>query len=450
MEKRVDKMRKYAMISIVLGMLIAAMDSMILNTTLPQITEALGGYKLFAWITAAFLITSTVTAPLYGKLSDIYGRKKVYAWSVIVFLIGSVLCGIANSMLFLVIARAIQGIGAGGMMPLSMIIAGDLFPIEKRGKIQALFTAMWGISAVAGPLLGGLIVMYTTWRWVFFINVPIVILILIFLQKYKDVHEAKPRRIDYLGAVLFLIGVSFALATTVLESQTGIITAALIGIALLLVFAITSIRNPEPFIPFKLFRNPMVSMLNITGFLATLAMFGASSFIPLYLQQVLGLSTIQSGLVFIGQTFGWMLAAVPAGKYIVRWGYRMPLIVASVILSFTGWMLFNVSDATSYWYVAGAYTLQGFAMGMIITVTMLGSQEAVAPHLKGISTSIGSFARNIGGTIGVTIMGTILFRSADILSGTQNLFLFGFIASLLALVIMFFVPHRIVTLGTDR
>ncbi len=448
-KKVVERMQKYALISIVLAMLIAAMDSMILNTTLPEISDALGGYKLFAWITAAFLITSTVTAPLFGKLSDIFGRKKVFAASVIIFLAGSVLCGMANSMLFLVISRAVQGAGAGGMMPLSAVIASDLFPMEKRGKIQALFTAMWGISSVTGPLLGGFIVSYTSWRWVFFINVPVVLIILFFLRKYKDVHQGKLQRIDYWGAILFLAGVSFALATTVLENTWTIIISGSLGIIILTIFCIHSVKTDVPFIPYKLFKNRMVSTLNINGFLACLALFGSSAFIPLFLQKVTQLSTIQSGLVFIGQTIGWMVAAIPAGKLIIRFGYRAPLFVGSLILSLSAFLLYNVNESTGFFFVSGSFTLQGFALGLLVTVTMLGSQEAVKGHLKGISTSIGSFSRNIGATIGVTIMGTIFLRSSSTLTGTQNLFLYGFIVSLVALVSVWFVPARIKELGND-
>ncbi len=207
--------RLSVMVSIVLAMLVASMDTTIMNTTMPIIAKELGGFSLYAWAFASYMITTTVLSPIAGRLSDLFGRKNVFSFGIILFLVGSLLCGLSQNMVQLVLFRAVQGVGAGFMMPFPAIIAGDLFPVEKRGKIQAFFTAMWGISAVLAPLLGSLFVEYATWRWSFYVNIPICLLSLVTLFPYKEVYEPKRAAVDYMGAALFAAAVSLLLLVTV-------------------------------------------------------------------------------------------------------------------------------------------------------------------------------------------------------------------------------------------
>ncbi len=326
-----QKKRIQVLISIVLAMLVASLDQTIMNTTMPIISEELGGIHLFAWTFASYMIMSTVMAPIAGRISDIHGRKTIFAIGILLFMAGSLLCGLSHTMLQLVIFRGIQGIGAGIMNPFPIIIAGDLFPVEKRGKIQALFSTMWGISAVIAPLLGALFTDYATWRWIFYINVPICILCLLFLYSYKEEYVPKRSSIDYGGAILFTAGIGLLLTATVVDSD--IFFYLLGGFAFMVVFVLFEKRHSSPIIPLSLLKNPAILWFILNALFSCAALFGTSSYIPFFLQNQ-GYSTFLSGLVLLGQSAGWMLVAVPAGKWIGRYGYIRLTVVGNVFLFF--------------------------------------------------------------------------------------------------------------------
>ncbi|GAA4719040.1 MFS transporter [Brevibacillus fulvus] len=424
------------MASIVLAMLVSSMDTTIINTTMPIISKELGGFELYAWSFASYMIVSTVVSPIAGRISDIFGRKKVFGLGLILFLIGSFLCGYSNTMLQLVIFRAVQGVGAGILMPFPAIIAGDLFSVSQRGKIQALFSAMWGLSAILAPLLGSVFVEVLSWRWIFYINIPICIISLLLLMPYKEVYEPKKSAIDYLGTVLFAIGVSLILLTTVVSSQQ--VLYAVLGIIFLLLFFVYERRHPAPIMPMRLFHNRAVAWMLANSFLSCVALFGTSSYVPLFLQQE-GYSTFVSGVSLLGSSIGWMSVAVPAGKWILRYGYRPLIILANVLLVLSGIILFFLDEGKGFWYVFVVMIVQGMAFGLLTTVTTIGSQQLVDPHLKGISTSLQMFARNIGTAIGVIIMGVFFTKAADFFVGIHSLFLYGLIASLVAFASSFFI-----------
>lgn len=417
------------MISIVLANLVASMDTTIANTTMPIITKELGGFELYAWSFASYMIMSTVISPVAGRISDMFGRKTIFAVGIILFLIGSVLCGFSNSMLQLVLFRAVQGIGAGVMMPFPAIIAGDLFKVEQRGKIQAFFTAMWGLSAILAPMLGAAFVEYASWRWIFFINIPICIVSVCLLWAYKEVYEPKRSKVDYFGAVLFAIGVSLLLLTTIVESS--IYVYALLGVIVIGIFIAYEKRHESPIVPLSLLKNPPIAWMIVNSFLACVSLFGASSYVPLFLQQE-GYSLFISGVALLGTSFGWMAMAVPAGKWILKWGYGRLLVVGNIFLVLSGVTLLFMKEGTGFWYVFGAMVVQGLAFGLIATVSVIGSQQLVKPHEKGVSTSLQLFSRNIGTAIGVTIMGAFLAKTTDFYAGFENMFLYGFIVSLFA------------------
>jgi EmrB/QacA subfamily drug resistance transporter len=417
------------MISIVLAMLVSSMDTTIANTTMPIIAKELGNFELYAWSFASYMVMSTVISPLAGRISDIYGRKTIFAIGIILFLFGSMLCGFANSMIQLVIYRAVQGIGAGVMIPFPAIIAGDLFSVEKRGKIQAFFTAMWGLSAILAPMLGALFVEYANWRWIFFINIPICIVSVILLTGYKEVYEPKKSKVDIFGALIFAIGVSLLLLTTVVEKYALLYGVA--GIAVMASFYIYEKRHPSPIVPLSMFRNRPIRWMIVNSFLACVSLFGAGSFVPLFLQQE-GYSLFISGVALLGVSFGWMAVAVPAGKWIIKYGYARLIIIGNVFLVISGVMLLTIKQGTGFSYIFAAMVVQGLAFGLISTVSTIGSQQLVEPHQKGISTSLQIFSRNIGTAIGVTIMGAILAKSSDFYGGFHTLFLYGFIMCLFA------------------
>jgi EmrB/QacA subfamily drug resistance transporter len=433
------KSRTTVMISIVLAMLVASMDTTIMNTTMPIITKELGGFELYAWAFAAYMITTTVLSPIAGRLSDIFGRKRVFGFGIVLFLIGSLLCGMSQNMLQLVIFRAVQGIGAGFMMPFPAIIAGDLFPIEKRGKIQAFFTAMWGLSALLAPLLGAFFVEYMSWRWIFYVNLPICLLSLLTLLPYQEVYEPKKASVDYIGAILFAVGVSFLLLDTVVEKNQLIY--AILGILFIAIFYLFEKKQSSPLVPLSMVSNKTIKWMNINGFLGCAALFGTSSYIPLFLQNVAHQSLFISGVALLGMAIGWMLVSVPAGKWILKYGYRFLLIIGNVLLVASGALLVMLNQSHGFWYVFITMFVQGLAFGLTSTVGVIGSQQMVEPYQKGISTSFFMFSRNIGTAIGVTIMGAFLTKAPDFMTGIHNLFLFGFVGSIIALLTSFLIKN---------
>ncbi|MGG3799385.1 MDR family MFS transporter [Metabacillus fastidiosus] len=434
------KSRALVMTSIVLAMLVASIDTTIMNTTMPIITRELGSFDLYAWSFASYMITSTILSPVAGRLSDLFGRKKVFGCGIILFLIGSLLCGMSGSMIQLIIFRAIQGIGAGFMIPFPAIIAGDLFPIEKRGKIQALFTSMWGLSAILAPLLGAFFVEYMTWRWIFYVNLPVCFIAFLALLPYKEKYEPKKASVDYVGAILFALGVTSLLLTTVVEKNQ--ILYGTIGIAFITTFYFYEKKQISPIVPLSIFKNKTISWININTFIGTVALFGTSSYIPLFLQNVAELSLFMSGVALLGVAIGSMVVSVPAGKWIIKYGYRNLLIIGNTLLLCSGISLFFLNENHGFFYVFFSLIIQGLAYGLISTVGLIGSQQLVGAHEKGISTSFFMFCRNIGTAIGVTIMGALLTSSTDFMHGIHYVFLFGFIGSIFALLTSFFIKNE--------
>jgi EmrB/QacA subfamily drug resistance transporter len=431
--------RIIVMISIVLSTLIVSMDTTITNTTMPVIAGELGGLNLYAWTFAAYMIVSTVLTPVSGRLADLFGRKNVFGAGIILFLFGSLLCGMSQSMLQMVIFRGIQGIGAGVMMPFPAIIAGDLFSVEKRGKIQAVFSIMWGLSSILAPMLGAFFVEYSTWRWIFYVNVPVCIIALLMLLPYKDIYAAKRASIDYLGSIWFALAISLLLTTTVAKGQIWIY--ALAGLVFLVLFIVHEKNHRSPMLPFSIFNSKAITWMTINSFLACAALFGTSSYIPMYMQQE-GYSLFLSGAVLLSTAIGWMGVSSKAGGWIIRYGYRPLLLIGNAILVVTGLLLANLPHSYLFAYTFVTMLLQGAAYGLIFTVSIIGAQQLVAADRKGVSTSLQMFSRNIGTAIGVTVMGAILTGAADLSTGIHHLFLYGFIASLVALVSSFFIVVR--------
>ncbi len=437
---RVLKNRTVVMVSIVIAMLVASMDSTIMNTTMPVIAKELGQFELYAWSFASYMIFCTILSPVAGRISDLYGRKHVFAAGIILFFGGSLLCGMSQNMVQLIVFRAVQGIGAGVMMPFPAIIAGDLFPIEKRGKIQALFTAMWGLSAVLAPLLGAFFVQYMTWRWIFFVNLPLCVISLVMLLPYKEVYSPKKASVDYIGAIIFAVGVSLVLLVTVLDHNQVVYGIA--GVLILATFYFYEKKQDSPIVPLSLIRNRTIKWMNVNGFVGCVALFGTASYVPLFLQKIANQSLFMSGVALLGMSIGWMVAAVPAGNLIGRFGYRTLLIIGNGLLVLSGIQLAMLNIGSGFYYVFFAMIVQGVAFGLISTVSLLGSQQLVERHEMGISTSFILFSRNIGTAIGVTVMGAILTKADTFMLGIQHLFLFGLIGSILAFLTSFFIHNE--------
>ncbi|MGG1675473.1 MDR family MFS transporter [Neobacillus sp. NRS-1170] len=430
---------KYVFWGLVITTLISALDANIMQTASPTIVKQLGGMELFAWIFVVYMLASTVTVPLYGKLSDMYGRKKLLMFAVGLFTLGSILCGMANSMVTLIIFRGIQGLGAGGMIPLSIIIVGDLFTIETRGKIQAVFSSIWAISSIVGPVLGSFFVEALSWRWIFFINIPIGIATVLCLIPYQEQTEFKKTHIDFKGFFLFGISISLLLLATNVSNAIWYLIIGFIG---LIVFVFVEKKEQHPFLPVSLFKNKGILMSNLFMLVYCLSFFGTSNFIPLYLQEGNHMSIYKSGLILLSIAIGWMFGSTPAGKWIIRFGYKKLFIIGSFITAISGLVLFLFLNELSYLGMFLILTVQGVSFGLLFAVGTIASQEFADADIKGVSTSLQMFLRNIGTSIGVTIMGLLINQAANISIGMKNVFLYALYLSLVTVLLSFFIPAK--------
>lgn len=440
------KKNKYVFWGLVITTLISALDANIMQTASPTIVKQLGGMELFAWIFVVYMLASTVTVPLYGKLSDMYGRKKLLMFSVGLFTVGSILCGSANSMVTLIIFRGIQGLGAGGMIPLSIIIVGDLFTIETRGRIQAVFSSIWAISSIIGPVLGSFFVEALTWRWIFFINIPIGIATVLCLIPYKEQSEFKKTHIDFKGFFLFGISITLLLIATNVGNALWYVIIGIIG---LIVFFLVEKKEKHPFLPVSLFQNKGILMSNLFMLVYCLSFFGTSNFIPLYLQEGNHMSIYKSGLILLSIALGWTFGSTPAGKWIIRFGYKKLFIIGSFITAISGLALYLFINDLSYLGLFLILTVQGLSFGLLFAVGTIASQEFADAEIKGVSTSLQMFLRNIGTSIGVTVMGLLINHASSIVIGMKNVFLYALCLSLVTVLLSFFIPAKTVEISNS-
>lgn len=429
----------YVFWGLVITTLISALDSNIMQTASPTIARQLGGMQLFAWIFVVYMLASTITVPLYGKLSDMYGRKKLLIIAVGLFTLGSILAGMANSMVLLVMCRGVQGLGAGGMLTLSLIIVGDLFTIEKRGKIQAVFSSIWAISSIIGPVLGSFFVQTLTWRWIFFINIPIGIATVLCLIPYKEKVGFNKTLIDYKGFLIFGISTTLLLVSTNVSNAFWYFIIGLIGLVL---FVFVERKVKEPFLPVSLFKNKGILIVNLFMLFYSGSFFGTSNFIPLYLQQGSHMSIYKSGLILLSIAIGWMFGSIPAGRWIINFGFKNLFIIGSFVTTLSGLLLYLFIDDLSYLILFAILLVQGFSFGLLFAVGTIASQELAEPEIKGISTSLQMFLRNIGTSIGVTVMGVLINHAATILIGMKNVFLFALLLSIITIIFSFLIPTK--------
>ncbi len=404
------------MVGIMSGMFLAALDQSIVGVALPRITSDLGGLEHLAWVVTAYLLASTATTPLWGKISDLYGRKKIFQAAIVIFLIGSLLCGLAQNMPQLIAFRAIQGIGGGGLMAIALAIIGDVIPPRERGRYQGYFGAVFGVSSVAGPLLGGWLTDAIDWRWIFYINVPIGIAALVLTS--ISLKMPLPRRqhtIDYLGAGIVVAGVSSLLLYLNWAGEHwgwGDTRAlALLGAAIVLtvVFVLVENRATEPILPMRLFKNAIFSVGNAYGFIVGLAMFGGIIFLPIYFQGVMGMSPTESGLAMIPMIAGLLLMSIVSGNLITRTGrYKIFPIAGAAVIVVGLLLLSQLKIDTPYWLVAIYAFVFGLGLGMTMQTVMVAVQNAISIRDMGVATSSLTFTRSLGGAIGTALFGAIL------------------------------------------
>ena len=396
-------------------LLLAALDQTIVATALPAIVSDLGGISQYSWVFTAYMLTSTVTVPLYGKLGDVYGRKYLFLIAISIFLVGSALCGLATGMTQLVVFRAIQGVGAGGLFPLSLAVIGAIVPPRDRGRYQGLIGAVFAAASIAGPAVGGFIVDNTTWRWVFLVNLPIGGLALAVISLTMPRRTVRTQHsIDWLGAGVLAAGTASLLLGLVWGSDFGwrdgrVLTALLLAAVLLAVFALVERRAREPILPFDVLRNPIVASSIACVALVGMAMFGTISYVPLFVQGVIGTSATSSGVVLTPLMLGAVTTSVVTGQLVSRTGrYRWNVLFGPIVLTIGMLLLWRMDVDTTNREAARNMVVAGIGIGSMMQVFVLSVQNAVPRSRMGSATALTQFARQMGATIGVTIIGAIV------------------------------------------
>jgi len=403
------------------GMLLAALDQAVVSTALPTIVGELGGLQHLSWVITAYLLASTSSMLLYGKLSDLYGRKVLFQAAIGIFLVGSLLSGLAQNMLQLILFRGIQGVGAGGIMTMAQAVIGDIVAPRERGRYQAYMGSVFGVASVAGPLLGGFFTDYLTWRWVFYINIPVGVTALIVTSTVLRVPFRRfQHRIDYLGAALMVSGISSLLLFTTLggvEYAWGsptIVGLGLAGVVLLGIFLFQEGRVAEPLLPLQLFRQRIFSVASTIMFIVGMAMFGAIAYLPIYFQVVRGTSATMSGIRLFPLMVGVVFASITSGRIISRIGrYRMFPIVGTAIIVVGTYLLSRLSVEISLWNAAAYMLVLGVGLGMVMQVPVLAVQNAVPHRDLGAATAGVNLFRALGSAFGVAIFGSILNNRLD-------------------------------------
>ncbi len=403
-------------VGLMVTLLLAALDQTIVATALPKVVSDLGGLTQYAWVFTAYMLTSTVSVPVYGRLGDVHGRRPLMLIAIALFLAGSALCGAAQNMTELVVFRAVQGIGAGGLFPLSLAVIGGIVPPRDRGRWQGLIGATFASASIVGPAVGGFIVDNTTWRWIFFVNLPVggLALAAIWLTMPKRTARAE-HAIDWVGAALLAAGTAALLLALVWGgvdyawSSGHVLVALAAAVCLLAVFAFVERRAREPILPFEILRNPIVAASVACMALVGMAMFGTISYVPLFVQGVIGTSATSSGVVLTPLMLGAVVTSFVSGQLVSRTGrYRWNVVLGPLALTAGMLLLWRMNVHTTNGEAARNMVVAGIGIGSMMQVFVLSVQNAVARARIGAATALTQFARQMGATIGVTIMGAIV------------------------------------------
>lgn len=414
----VEGKRLRVVLSVMLATFLTAVDATIVDTAMPRIVGALGGFSLFTWLVTAYLLTSTATVPIYGKLADLFGRKRTFTVGALIFLLGSALCGQASSMIWLIIFRGLQGLGAGAILPVVQTIIGDIFTPAERAKVQGWFSSVWGLSGLLGPLAGGFIVDYFSWRWLFYINLPLGALALYMLLTNLDERvERRQVPVDYLGSAFLTAGITL-LMLVLLSGGTRYpwhspILLGQLGAAVMILglFLWQEQRHPDPMLPLSLFKNRTIGVALLSSFVMGGVFYGTTVYLPLWAQGVQGYSATRSGASLLWLSIGWPLASIFGGRFILKVGQRPAALLGLALNALAAFGLLLVDRRSGGIPEAGLALITfvvGSGMGFATLAYILGVQSSVGREQRGVATAALQFIRTLGGLIGVSVMGTVM------------------------------------------
>lgn len=402
---------------LLLGMSLGALEATVVGTAMPTVIATLGGLTHYSWVFSAYLLTSTASVPIWGRLSDLYGRRRMYLIGVGIFLVGSMMSGAAVSMTGLITSRAIQGLGAGAVIPLSMTIVGELYTLSERARMQALFSGVWGVASVAGPLVGGYITDALSWRWVFYLNLPFGLLaVAIIMLAYPVTERSGAQKIDWLGAALLFSAISALLLAVGGDIGAAAWWCGVASVALFAGFVAVERRAAQPILPIDLLKTPLMSRTITVVFLVGTALFGAIAFIPLFVQAVLGGTATQAGQVLTPLFLGWVIMSIASARLTVKFGYRRLAVIGSLLITFGFIGLTRLGADSSRAAVIASDLFIGAGMGLSMLSLLLAVQHGVDRAHLGVATSLNQFSRSIGASVGVAAMGALMSRQ---LTGTS-------------------------------
>lgn len=452
----IDSSKRNIITALMVATFLTAIDTTIISTAMATIVRDLGGSEYISWVFSVYLLTAAVTTPIYGKLADLFGRKRIFLFGTTLFLVGSFLCGLSQSMFQLMIFRAIQGLGAGAVQPITMTIIGDIFTQEERAKLMGLFSAMWGVAGIVGPLVGGFFVDYVSWHWIFYINIPVGLVSIVLISRFfhETIHK-KQVYIDYTGVGLFTISVGTFLYTLLSAGEAGgtVYSTSTLGMLLfsIVVFAFfirIEKSVPEPMIPLGLMKRKLISISQAVSFVQGAVLIGTSAYLPIWIQDVQGHSATYSGLALLPMSIGWPLASSLGGRLLIKSGYKPAALIGSFILVVGMGMLTFVTAASPPWVIPIIMFVLGAGFGFSVTAITIAVQSGVVWQQRGVATGSLQFLRTMGQTVGVAVLGAVLnsYLATGLpdnkISGLLSVFQVMFYCAIAGFIIAFALPQN--------